>query len=100
VYTRLGGISNWRAKYEDAKIVPVLEPLTCTAEHLFNLKFAAKELNRNSKKCDKEEKAEKAKIKKVSSGSETSSLDLLLRYCSRKISSVFMIFLVCKLIIL
>ncbi|NXA05232.1 CHM1B protein, partial [Sapayoa aenigma] len=39
--------------------------LTCTAEHLFNLKFAAKELNRNSKKCDKEEKAEKAKIKKA-----------------------------------
>ncbi|NWH87729.1 CHM1B protein, partial [Aegithalos caudatus] len=35
-------------------------------EHLFNLKFAAKELNRNSKKCDKEEKAEKAKIKKAS----------------------------------
>ncbi|NWU60209.1 CHM1B protein, partial [Pterocles burchelli] len=39
--------------------------LTCAAEHLFNLKFAAKELNRNSKKCDKEEKAEKAKIKKA-----------------------------------
>ncbi|TEA34477.1 hypothetical protein DBR06_SOUSAS36610007, partial [Sousa chinensis] len=36
------------------------------SEHLFNLKFAAKELNRNAKKCDKEEKAEKAKIKKVS----------------------------------
>ncbi|KAI1234898.1 Charged multivesicular body protein 1b, partial [Lamprotornis superbus] len=35
------------------------------SEHLFNLKFAAKELNRNSKKCDKEEKAEKAKIKKA-----------------------------------
>uniref|UniRef100_A0A8C3P031 Charged multivesicular body protein 1B n=1 Tax=Cyanoderma ruficeps TaxID=181631 RepID=A0A8C3P031_9PASS len=34
-------------------------------KHLFNLKFAAKELNRNSKKCDKEEKAEKAKIKKA-----------------------------------
>ncbi|XP_028338602.1 charged multivesicular body protein 1B2 isoform X1 [Physeter macrocephalus] len=33
-------------------------------KHLFNLKFAAKELNRNAKKCDKEEKAEKAKIKK------------------------------------
>ncbi|XP_059942457.1 charged multivesicular body protein 1B2-like [Mesoplodon densirostris] len=35
------------------------------SEHLFNLKFAAKELNRNAKKCDKEEKAEKAKIKSV-----------------------------------
>lgn len=34
-------------------------------KHLFNLKFAAKELNRNAKKCDKEEKAEKAKIKKI-----------------------------------
>ncbi|NXG35159.1 CHM1B protein, partial [Dromaius novaehollandiae] len=39
--------------------------LTRTVEHLFNLKFAAKELSRNSKKCDKEEKAEKAKIKKA-----------------------------------
>merc|ERR1712228_1034422 len=34
-------------------------------KHLFNLKFAAKELERNSKKCDKEEKAEKAKLKKA-----------------------------------
>lgn len=34
-------------------------------KHLFNLKFAAKELNRSAKKCDKEEKAEKAKIKKA-----------------------------------
>ncbi|RXM95816.1 Charged multivesicular body protein 1b [Acipenser ruthenus] len=34
-------------------------------EQLFNLKFAAKELSRNSKRCDKEEKAEKLKIKKV-----------------------------------
>ncbi|CAB1352718.1 unnamed protein product, partial [Coregonus sp. 'balchen'] len=33
--------------------------------HLFNLKFSAKELQRNSKKCDKEEKAEKAKVKKA-----------------------------------
>lgn len=30
------------------------------------MKFAAKELQRSSKKCDKEEKAEKAKVKKVS----------------------------------
>jgi len=30
-------------------------------EHLFNLKFAVKELERNSKKCEKEEKLEKAK---------------------------------------
>merc|ERR1712109_66772 len=34
-------------------------------KHLFNLKFAAKELERCSKKCDKEEKAEKAKLKKA-----------------------------------
>uniref|UniRef100_A0A4W3I433 Charged multivesicular body protein 1B n=1 Tax=Callorhinchus milii TaxID=7868 RepID=A0A4W3I433_CALMI len=34
-------------------------------EHLFNLKFAAKELSRSAKKCDKEEKVEKTKIKKA-----------------------------------
>ncbi|XP_034034616.1 charged multivesicular body protein 1b [Thalassophryne amazonica] len=34
-------------------------------QHLFNLKFTAKELERNAKKCDKEEKAEKAKVKKA-----------------------------------
>ena len=28
--------------------------------------FAAKQLERNSKKCDKEEKVEKSKLKKVS----------------------------------
>ncbi|XP_065183221.1 charged multivesicular body protein 1b-like [Sycon ciliatum] len=32
---------------------------------LFNLKFAAKQLTRNSKKCEKEEKAEKVKLKKA-----------------------------------
>jgi hypothetical protein len=35
-------------------------------KHLFNLKFAAKQLERNAKKCDKEEKVEKSKLKKVS----------------------------------
>merc|ERR1712038_1660034 len=34
-------------------------------KHLFNLKFASKELERCSKKCDKEEKAEKLKLKKA-----------------------------------
>ncbi|XP_068600211.1 charged multivesicular body protein 1b [Brachionichthys hirsutus] len=34
-------------------------------KNLFNLKFASKELLRNSKKCDKEEKAEKLKVKKA-----------------------------------
>jgi len=34
-------------------------------KHLFNLKFAVKDLERNSKKCEKEEKLEKAKAKKA-----------------------------------
>lgn len=34
-------------------------------EHLFNLKFAVKELERNSKRCEKEEKQEKAKTKQA-----------------------------------
>lgn len=41
------------------------QSLTSQTEHLFNLRFAAKELQRNSKKCDKEEKAEKCKVKQV-----------------------------------
>jgi len=39
--------------------------LASMEKHLFNLKFASKELERNSKKCDKEEKAEKLKLKKA-----------------------------------
>lgn len=34
-------------------------------KHLFNLKFASKQLLRDSKRCEKEEKAEKAKLKKA-----------------------------------
>jgi len=34
-------------------------------KHLFNLKFASKDLERNSKKCEKEEKTEKLKCKKA-----------------------------------
>ncbi|XP_037936659.1 charged multivesicular body protein 1b-like isoform X2 [Teleopsis dalmanni] len=34
-------------------------------KHLFNLKFAVKDLERNSKKCEKEEKLEKMKAKKA-----------------------------------
>ncbi|XP_072019172.1 charged multivesicular body protein 1b-like [Amphiura filiformis] len=34
-------------------------------KHLFQLKFAAKDLNRLSKKCEKDEKAEKVKLKKA-----------------------------------
>uniref|UniRef100_G3QAG5 Charged multivesicular body protein 1B n=1 Tax=Gasterosteus aculeatus aculeatus TaxID=481459 RepID=G3QAG5_GASAC len=44
--------------------------MSAMEKQLFNLKFAAKELQRNSKKCDKEEKTEKAKIKKVSGRGE------------------------------
>ena len=35
------------------------------SENLFNLKFAVKELERNAKRCEKEEKVEKAKTKKA-----------------------------------
>ncbi|XP_065831689.1 charged multivesicular body protein 1b-like [Oscarella lobularis] len=35
------------------------------SNHLFNLKFAAKQLDRNAKKCDEEEKAEKVKLKRA-----------------------------------
>lgn len=34
-------------------------------KHLFNLKFAAKDLERNAKKCEKSEKEEKNKLKKA-----------------------------------
>ncbi|KAK3611891.1 hypothetical protein CHS0354_021326 [Potamilus streckersoni] len=34
-------------------------------KHLFNLKFAAKDLERNAKKCEKSEKEEKLKLKKA-----------------------------------
>ncbi|XP_050541990.1 charged multivesicular body protein 1b [Daktulosphaira vitifoliae] len=39
--------------------------MSAMENHLFNLKFAVKELERNSKKCEKEEKAEKLKTKKA-----------------------------------
>ncbi|XP_023319991.1 charged multivesicular body protein 1b [Eurytemora carolleeae] len=39
--------------------------LASMEKNLFNLKFAAKELERSSKKCDKEEKVEKLKLKKA-----------------------------------
>lgn len=34
-------------------------------KHLFNLKFTAKQLDRNAKKCEKEEKTDKLKLKKA-----------------------------------
>ena len=39
--------------------------LTHYLEHLFNLKFASKDLERNAVKSEKSEKAEKLKLKKV-----------------------------------
>ena len=48
-------------------------------EHLFQLKFTAKELQRSSKKCDKEEKTEKLKVKKVSCSTESNCGDGTLR---------------------
>ncbi|CAI8018471.1 ESCRT-related protein CHMP1A, partial [Geodia barretti] len=34
-------------------------------KHLFNLKFSSKQMARNAKRCEKEEKAEKLKLKKA-----------------------------------
>jgi len=39
--------------------------LNVKSEHLFNLRFAAKDLERNAKKSEKLEKEEKVKLKKV-----------------------------------
>ena len=47
-------------------------------EELFNLKFAAKDLERNAKKSEKSEKEEKNKLKKVKSGSSTDTLSVTL----------------------
>lgn len=47
------------------KFIKVWFSLFSCVDHLFNLKFAVKELERNSKKCEKEEKAEKLKTKKA-----------------------------------
>ena len=50
-----------------------------TSIHLYDFQFAAKDLDRKSKKCEKEEKAEKLKLKKVE---WTSSLMLLCLSCT------------------
>merc|ERR1712062_275550 len=48
------------------RIYPLLKMSAAQMEkHLFNLKFASKQLLRDSKKCEKEEKAERAKLKKA-----------------------------------
>ncbi|KAK5859204.1 hypothetical protein PBY51_003288 [Eleginops maclovinus] len=39
--------------------------MSAMEKQLFNLKFAAKQLQSSSKKCDREEKTEKAKVKKA-----------------------------------
>ena len=43
----------------------VIVLLDHSIEHLFNLKFAAKDLERNAKKSEKQDKEEKEKLKKV-----------------------------------
>ena len=52
--------------------------LTSIPEHLFNLKFAAKDLERNAKKSEKGEKEEKTKLKKVSHKVDIRYLDIIL----------------------
>ena len=49
-------------------IITVILFLSHLLEHLFNLKFAAKDLERNAKKSEKQEKEEKDKLKKVGNG--------------------------------
>ncbi|CAD7081012.1 unnamed protein product [Hermetia illucens] len=49
----------WKIKLGNDMSVPAME------KHLFNLKFAVKDLERSSKKCEKEEKLEQAKVKKA-----------------------------------
>ena len=51
---------------QKSQIYPLLKMSAAQMEkHLFNLKFASKQLLRDSKKCEKEEKAERAKLKKA-----------------------------------
>merc|ERR1712126_678252 len=52
-------------KFPHTKRRNITMSMASMEKHLFNLKFAAKELERNSKKCDKEEKVEKLKLKKA-----------------------------------
>nr|CAD7429581.1 unnamed protein product [Timema monikensis] len=42
-----------------------LHKMSAMENHLFNLKFAVKDLERNAKRCEKEEKKEKLKCKKA-----------------------------------
>lgn len=50
---------------------------------LFQLKFTTKQLERFSKKCEKEEKAQQAKVKKVAE--IVSTLIKFISLCNRKI---------------
>jgi hypothetical protein len=45
-----------------------LTALRWRAAHLFNLKFAARQMEQNSRKCEKESAAERVKLKKVRCG--------------------------------
>ena len=49
-------------------------------EHLFNLKFAAKDLERNAKKCEKQEKEEKNKLKKVYNDPDIDNIQCICMY--------------------
>merc|ERR1712062_320760 len=65
----MGEIKNVRSRVshsQKSQIYPLLKMSAAQMEkHLFNLKFASKQLLRDSKKCEKEEKAERAKLKKA-----------------------------------
>ena len=50
---------------EGLSLLLPIKVLVLVLEHLFSLKFAAKDLERQSKKCEKMEKEEKVKIKKA-----------------------------------
>lgn len=62
------------------KIINYNSSLLSFLDHLFNLKFAVKELERNSKKCEKEEKAEKLKTKKAIQKGNMEVNDLCLNF--------------------
>jgi len=45
-----------------SSLIYQLNSILFNYDHLFNLRFAAKELTRNAKKCEKQEKEEKLKL--------------------------------------
>jgi hypothetical protein len=53
------------------------------AEHLFNLKFTSKQLQRESKRCEKKEKQNKLKLKHVCTQPMSHRTVLTLTLCGR-----------------